>query len=160
MNRHALLVASTMCLALSACGKGDKAAPEASASPAQDQATAVSGVTPEAVALADVDGKSIPEGMRGRFGLVAADCTTTKGDDKGLLTVGANDLKFYESVAKLGKVAEGSPTHLKASFAYSGEGMEWTREVTLDLENGGKTLIMHESGEDAVPGPRSYTRCG
>jgi len=103
--------------------------------------------------------KSIPEGMRGRFGLVPADCTATRGDDKGLLTVGPNSLKFYESVALLRDVGESTATHLKAHFAYSGEGMEWTRNAVLDLTDGGRTLILEEFGDDAVPGPRTYTRC-
>ena len=97
--------------------------------------------------------------MRGRFGLVPADCTTPRGDGTGLLTVGADSLRFYESVAALEAVAERGPYWLKARFAYSGEGMEWSRMVTLALRDRGRMLILEEFGDDAVPGPRTYTRC-
>jgi hypothetical protein len=37
--------------------------------------------------------------------------------------------------------------------------MEWTRDAVLDLTDGGRTLILEEFGDDAVPGQRTYTRC-
>jgi len=97
--------------------------------------------------------------MRGRFGMVPADCTTTMGDDKGLVTIGADSLKFYESVAKLTTATKATATHVEGTFAYEGEGMAWTRKAALDLSGNGKTLVLEEFGADAVPGPRIYTRC-
>ena len=102
---------------------------------------------------------AIPAGFHGRYGLVAPDCTTTRGDGKGLLTVRADGLKFYESFARPIRLAERTATHLKARFAYSSEGMEWTRDASLDLRDGGRRLVLEEFGADAVPGPRTYTRC-
>ena len=101
----------------------------------------------------------LPSAMQGRFGLVAADCTTTRGDDKGLLTVTAKGLKFYESVARLAEPSENGPNRVSGRFAYQGEGMEWTRKATLELKGDGQVLVLEEFGEDAVPGPRTYTRC-
>jgi len=63
---------------------------------------------------------SIPMAMRGRWGLVPADCTSTKGDTKGLITIDAASIRFYESVAKLTKVDQRSETALKAGYAFSG----------------------------------------
>jgi hypothetical protein len=103
--------------------------------------------------------QTIPQAVQGRWGLVPADCTTTRGDDKGLLVIGPDSLKFYESQGKLGQIAERSDTRIRASFAFTGEGMEWTHDVVLDTQDGGKTLIRQNFGPDAEPGPYKYTRC-
>ena len=103
--------------------------------------------------------KSIPLALRGRWGLVAADCTSTRGDAKGLITISADSVRYYESVAKLSKVTERSDTSLAASFAFSGEGMEWQRDMTLKLQDGGKAVVKQEFGADAIPGPLTYRQC-
>ena len=64
--------------------------------PAADNATANDAAT------ANV----IPAAFHGRWGMVPADCTSTRGDDKGLITVDANSIKFYESRATLAKVTQ------------------------------------------------------
>ena len=43
---------------------------------------------------------AIPASLHGRWGLTPADCTSTRGDAKGLLIVSADGLKFYESLGK------------------------------------------------------------
>jgi hypothetical protein len=111
------------------------------------------------VASATPAALEIPRGMRGRFGLVPADCTTKNGDEKGLVTVSARELRFYESVAELAEAEVTSASLLEGRFAYSGEGMEWSRKARLELKDGGRTLVLQEFGEDAVPGPEVFTRC-
>ena len=101
----------------------------------------------------------VPVAAQGRWGLVPADCTSTRGDAKGMLIVSATTLTFYESRGTLKKIVEKSDSRLRATFAFSGEGMTWTRDEVLDVQDGGKTLIRREFGEDAVPGPFKYTRC-
>ena len=101
----------------------------------------------------------IPVAAQGRWGLVPADCTSTRGDAKGLLIVSATTLTFYESRGTLKAIAERSDTRIRATFAFSGEGMNWTRDEVLDVQGGGKTLIRREYGEDAAPGPFKYARC-
>ncbi len=101
----------------------------------------------------------IPEAMRGRWGLVAADCTSTRGDAKGLLEIDAGRLRFYESVGTLDTVMDAEPTRLRADFDFEGEGMTWEREIVLDVQDGGSTLIRREYGEDAAPGPFRYAKC-
>jgi len=101
----------------------------------------------------------IPEAIRGRWGLVAADCTSTRGDAKGLLEIDAGRLRFYESVGTLDTVMDAEPTRLRATFDFEGEGMTWEREMVLDVQDGGTTLIRREYGEDAAPGPFRYSRC-
>lgn len=149
MTTRTILTAAAACLVLAACSKGEAPpAAEVSGDAAASQA-----------ADAAVKSNEIPAGMQGRWGLVAADCTSTSGDAKGLLEIGPMNLKFYESIARLTKVAEDTRDHIKATFAYSGEGMDWMRDATLDLKDSGKTLVLEEYGKDAVPGPRNYTRC-
>ncbi len=103
---------------------------------------------------------SLPAVLRGRWGLVPADCTSTHGDAKGLMEVGARTLTFYESRATLQSVQTARPDQLRGRFAFSGEGQEWTLEVELRSWNEGAQLIRKDRGPDALPGPLTYTRCG
>ena len=105
------------------------------------------------------EAQAIPAALRGRWGLDPADCRPGQADAEGLLAVGAQGLEFYESVAALEEVDERSATVLRARFAFSGEGMEWQRDLTLSLEGDGGTLVRREHGEDASPGAFRYTRC-
>jgi hypothetical protein len=102
---------------------------------------------------------AIPNVIQGRWGLVPADCTSRRGDAKGLLTISDKELRFYESRAKLGRIAVSSPTRIDADFAFSGEGMTWARRMTLDAQDDGRTLVRREYGEDASPGALRYARC-
>jgi hypothetical protein len=102
---------------------------------------------------------TIPLAVQGRWGLVPADCTSTRGDAKGLLTIDATTLKFYESRATLGAIKDVDDDGIEATFAFSGEGQTWSLDLDLDVEDGGKTLIRKEQGQDASPKPLKYTRC-
>jgi len=104
-------------------------------------------------------GTGIPSALHGRWGLVPADCASTRGDNKGLLTISGDTLRFYESVGTLGKVAERDTSRIVADFAMTGEGQSWTRRMALDAQDGGKTLVRREQGEDAMPGALRYQRC-
>ncbi|WP_353473722.1 hypothetical protein PVT71_06665 [Salipiger sp. H15] len=100
----------------------------------------------------------IPEAMQGRWGLVPADCTSTRGDAKGLMEVKEDTLVFYESRAVLGAVTDRSEERLEAAFDMTGEGMSWQRDMVLVAK--GDTLVRQESGEGAIPEPLTYLRCG
>lgn len=159
MIRPLLLIsAAGAALALAACSS------EKTETPAERDNTPPAVATPPApvkeAAVSPAAGpQSIPQEAQGRWGLVPADCTTTRGDDKGLVTISPDSMKFYESHAKLGTIAERSDTRIRATFAFTGEGMEWTHDVVLDVQDGGKTLIRRDYGPDAMPGPLKYTRC-
>ncbi|HUD30101.1 MAG TPA: hypothetical protein VMQ93_14610 [Novosphingobium sp.] len=162
MNRTLPLVALTAALALAACSK------EPDATATQTVATETEEVFQEEPAPAseapDAEATSasldeIPQAVRGRWGLVPADCTSKLGDAKGLLEVSADQLKFYESVAKLGTIKEAGESRIRATFAYTGEGQSWSQDVVLDAQEDGKTLIRRDYGPDAMPGPLKYTRC-
>ncbi|GAA4773974.1 hypothetical protein GCM10023306_21620 [Novosphingobium ginsenosidimutans] len=140
------LSAAVLLCALAACSSEKAPAPDSS------EAATPGATTPAAVQI-----DAIPEQLRGAWGLVPADCTSTKGDAKGLLLIDATTLKFYESLGKLGAITEASDTRIRASFDFTGEGMTWQREETLELQDG--TLIRREAGQDAAPEPFKYTRC-
>jgi hypothetical protein len=113
----------------------------------------------DAEATAAADEGAIPSLLQGRWGLVPDDCTSTRGDAKGLLTVGPEELRFYESRARIGVVTERSARRIASQFAFTGEGMEWERRMTLEASADGATLTRSESGEGASPEPLRYARC-
>lgn len=93
---------------------------------------------------------SIPAALHGRWGLTPGDCTSTRGDAKGLLTIGAGELRFYESSAIPAGNAKASSDSFSADFAFTGEGQAWTKFQALQLQ--GDKLIRTESSPMA-----SYT---
>lgn len=132
--------------------------------PADDAAPLPSAVpTLEPVATPTSDSPSdtatIPAALRGRWGLAAEDCTSTRGDAKGLLRIAADTIRFYESRGILRRVIERDDSRIVADFDFEGEGQTWKRRMTLDGQNGGKTLVRRDQGADAMPGPLRYARC-
>jgi hypothetical protein len=170
MRKSVTIAATGLALALAGCGGGtEKAATndsvvladnDVATTPAPPETAPAPGnmATPSLTAAPDA-GTGIPAALHGRWGLVPADCTSTRGDNKGLLTIDATTLRFYESVGTLGKVAERAASRIVADFAMTGEGQEWTRRMTLDAADGGKTLVRREQGDDAMPEPLRYQKC-
>jgi len=137
---HAAALASIALLC--ACSKDKAPAPVATASASQPAGLA-----------------EMPEWMRGRWGLVLADCTSTKGDAKGLLTIGATTLTYYESRGTLRAPGEGDAAQIRATFDFTGEGSTWTREMSFEIQSGGTVLLSNEYGDGAAPKPLIYSRC-
>jgi hypothetical protein len=163
-------LSSLLALALAGCSKGEQQPPvEASATaspgapapgPASAPASGSNASAPATGAEASAPlSPTIPQAIQGRWGLVPADCTSDRGDAKGLLVIGPDSLRFYESAGKLGAIAERDDSRIRARFAFTGEGQAWQRDVVLDAQDGGKTLIRREYGADAAPGPFRYRRC-
>lgn len=98
----------------------------------------------------------IPAAFHGRWGMVPADCTSTKGDAKGLITVNGEGIKFYESQGKLTKVTLSAPENFTGTFAFTGEGQSWTNSQNLKLTNSSNTLVRSETD---VAQSYSYKRC-
>ncbi|MGN3975272.1 hypothetical protein [Tsuneonella sp. SYSU-LHT278] len=113
--------------------------------------------TPSPDGPPDTPERGIPTALQGRWGLVPADCTSTRGDAKGLLRVSATALTFYESVARLGAVEDRSDNSITAAFAFSGEGMTWTRKQQLTAR--GDTLTRVERADGQSPATYTYTKC-
>ena len=89
-----------------------------------------------------VPGK-IPASLHGRWGMTPADCTSTRGDAKGLLIVSADGLKFYESVAKPAGELKTSDDSASGDFAFTGEGMTWKKYEALEIQS--NKLVRTES---------------
>ena len=85
----------------------------------------------------------IPASLQGRWGMTPADCSSTRGDAKGLLIVSADGLKFYESVAKPAGELKTSGTSASGDFAFTGEGMTWKRYEALEIQS--NKLVRTES---------------
>jgi hypothetical protein len=105
----------------------------------------------------------IPAKFRGRWGMVPADCTSKRGDSKGLMTIEANSIRFYESVAKPSILTLVGDRRIDGNFAASGEGQQWTLLMQLGLDEDGKSLTRIVDEGDSAPdraGNRfTYRRC-
>jgi len=147
------LVALTGIMSAVACSGRDPVAAEANAAatPAQesaivteentaDQRNASLSATSDAPAAAG----AIPAALHGRWGLTPTDCTSTRGDAKGLLEVSGSQLKFYESVARPVAALDTSTDSASGDFAFSGEGSTWKKYQVLELQRG--KLVRTESG--------------
>lgn len=121
--------------------------PSADGSPPANVATAPATQAQPAAA-------AIPAALHGRWGLTPADCTSTRGDAKGLLLVSADGLKFYESRAVPARNASVSGNSIGADFDFTGEGQSWTKFETLQIKK--DKLIRTESSPMAS---FTYARC-
>ena len=102
---------------------------------------------------------AIPAPFRGRWALVPADCTSTKGDAKGLLTINDTRLTFYESRGTLAKVIGATADSFDARYNFSGEGQTWQRTERFKLV-GGKLQRRTDAEPDQEPPVNlTYSRC-
>lgn len=155
-NYSKLACTSLAVLTLAACSPSPESpAPDASTAPDAGEDVFVSPTASPTTAEA----VGIPKLLQGRWGLVKADCTSTAGDAKGLVTIDPTSLKFYEALARLTVVKSFSANAMEGEFSFSGEGQSWTLDVALSTADGGKTLVRKDSGPDALPGTQTYMKC-
>lgn len=161
------ILALAAALSLAACGRNDPVdenADEAAALPAPPsvETSDPSGAAPPPNAAAQPEpgnarsnsAATIPAQLRGRWGLAPGDCTSTRGDAKGLLIVGDRELRFFESRSVPVGNVESDDDHFSADFAFTGEGMNWTKFQSLELQDG--KLVRTESTPMAT---YTYARC-
>ena len=117
------------------------------APPTNDSQTRSGEVSPPAAA-------TIPAALQGRWGMVPEDCISTRGDAKGLLTISANDLRFYESRAVPSAGIETDSDSISGDFTFTGEGQTWSKYVSLRLQKEG--LVRTETNPTAS---YSYAKC-
>lgn len=126
--------------ALVACSKRDPVADEANAiAPApvtRNDAGPVAGGPPPLTAGAE-EGAVIPAVLQGRWGLTPADCTSTRGDAKGLLVITGDALQFYESRAVPVRSIETGTNSISGQFTFTGEGQTWTKYESLKFQDDG-----------------------
>ena len=137
--------------ALAACDGGGESTDETA------PGTEAAATSPEPAATTPPT--EIPAAVRGRWGLTSADCEPGRDDAKGLLTITADHLEFYESVGTLDDVREVADDRIHASFDFVGEGMEWEREMALELQETGAALVRREFGAEAASGSFRYIKC-
>ncbi len=140
-------------LALAGCG-----APSSDQDEGQETETVASPEPSQETAPAATQARAIPADFRGDWGMNAADCEGGAAA-KGLLEINADSLNFYESVGTLSDTATVGPNSVQGLFAFEGEGMEWTREMRLQLRDDGDVLVRTELGDGAMPGTFEYQRC-
>ena len=99
---------------------------------------------------------ALPPEFQGRWGMVANDCTPGRADAKGLMTVGTDGLRFYESRARIESARSPRPGSVELDLAFTGEGQEWNRTETLTILDGGRTLTREEQ---KPAGSFRYIRC-
>jgi hypothetical protein len=154
-------MAAALAVASSACGKPDPVADEPSnivgnvdveTLPGDESA----GTPPNAPAPpeAPTSSTAIPAALHGRWGIAPADCTSTYGDAKGLMTVSADELRFYESVARPTSDVTTLPDAVSGNFTFTGEGQTWTRHEALTVRQG--KLVRTESDPMSS---YTYARC-
>ena len=96
----------------------------------------------------------IPAALQGRWGLTPADCMPGRSDAKGLLTITADDLRFYESRAVPAEQVDGDANSMDGNFAFTGEGQSWTKYVALKADKGRLTRT-----ETKPTASFSYAKC-
>ena len=159
--RFPMLAVGTL-LTIAACGKSDPVQPEAKATaglPKIDRrAPSAAGEPHGDVTVAakplPASKMAIPAQFHGRWGLTPGDCTSTKGDAKGLLVVAADGLRFYESRAVPGADADLDAGGISGHFNFTGEGRSWSRYEGLRVD--GPHLVRTESNPAAS---FSYAKC-
>jgi hypothetical protein len=162
--RRTAAAAALLALALSACQRQDPnniAIDEGNNANAQvetlppdetvtnensDSANAEAAIPPEAVST------TIPAQYHGRWGMVPADCTSTRGDNKGLITIGDKTVRFFEAVATLKEQRPAIPESFSGLFAFTGEGQNWQKVMTFSRT--GDSLKRAEE-----EGTFTYKRC-
>ena len=130
-------------VALAACGGSEpvsEGAENASELPELNASTSSpTGAAPQAGApagnIVGAQGSIIPAALHGRWGLTPGDCMAAHGDE-GLLTISASELRFYESVAVPAANVQTSTNSVGGDFAFTGEGQQWTKHLSLELRDG------------------------
>ena len=162
-----IVLPAALALALSACGGSDPVAQSAEnttalpanigepapAIPAPDGSPPVNATAAAAPVTGDGSIR-IPAFLQGRWGMTPADCTSTRGDAKGLLVIDPGHLRFYESVAIPVGNTNASDDSFSADYRFTGEGRTWQRFESLQLQD--KRLVRTTSNPMAS---YTYAKC-
>lgn len=166
---NARVTAFALAIALAGCNESSPVAEEAdntaglpsidNVAGAKDGRASADGSAPANVATQPArapaaPAASIPSALHGRWGMTPADCTSTKGDAKGLLVVKSDGLTFYESRAVPARNVSVSNDSIGADFDFTGEGQSWTKFETLQLSK--DKLVRTESSPMSS---FTYARC-
>lgn len=130
----------------------NKPAPAANASggPPLNQAVA----EPEPAAATTGAAAALPASLVGRWGLTPGDCTSARGDAKGLLVISPGELRFYESQAMPTADVQGDATSANGTFRFTGEGQNWAKYESLQLQ---KTMLVRTESNPTAS--FTYAKC-
>lgn len=103
---------------------------------------------------ASASASALPVALRGRWGLTPGDCTSTRGDAKGLLTIAADGLRFYESRAVPTGDVQTDANSASGTFSFTGEGQTWTKYQSLQLQ---KTMLIRTESNPTAS--FTYAKC-
>ena len=148
------------CAVVAACGGRDpvdNAANAAGLPVINEPAASATGAPPANATAARPEAQSplkIPAVIHGRWGLAPADCTSTRGDAKGLIIVGPDEIRFYESRAVPGANAQTGTDSISGDFRFTGEGQTWTKFQAFEVQR--NELVRTESNPMAS---FTYARC-
>ncbi|MEO7813893.1 MAG: hypothetical protein ABIR87_00405 [Sphingomicrobium sp.] len=172
MKNQSFLPAALIAIALAACQQtndnvaideaNNSAATQVETLPPNDSSAAAQGTpaaTPSNVSTPAKLPTQIPDQFHGRWGLTKADCTSTRGDAKGLLTINDARLTFYESKGTLDKVLGATDTSFDARYGFAGEGQTWMRTERLKLVNANLNRRTDAEPGQEPPVDLTYSRC-
>jgi len=143
MRSRVPVVTCALILTIAACGKRDPVADNANGAalpaPSKDTTPDPAGLPPANATTPASDtstepGATIPAALQGRWGLTPADCTSTRGDAKGLLVVTPDRMTFYESHAVPAVGVETDGDSISGNFDFTGEGQAWSKYESLKRE--------------------------
>ena len=127
---------------------GDQRAPDATGAPPRSATPTGTAAAPASAAPA------IPAALHGRWAMAPDDCTSTRGDAKGLIVITPTEIRFYESRAVPGANANASVDSIRGDFTFTGEGQTWTKFEALQLKR--QELVRTESNPTAS---FTYAKC-
>ena len=96
-----------------------------------------------------------PTAFQGRWSMAAADCS---GDAaaKGLMTIDAKTVRFYEARGVTTGLSVDGPTKVSGAFDFDGEGQRWRNTQSFELAAGVDNLVRTESDGGAS---FTYRKC-
>ena len=125
-------------------------------------ANVANGAVP-AVAAGQTPVTTIPAAFQGRWGMVAADCASTRGDAKGLMVIGGDSIRFYESIARPAQLTLVGDRRIDGNYSATGEGQTWNLLMQLVLSGDGDSITRIVDEGDSAPSPGgnrfTYRRC-
>ncbi|MGI8704230.1 MAG: hypothetical protein ACR2JJ_00240 [Sphingomicrobium sp.] len=141
--------------ALAACGGPNPVASEANEGAPQPEAMVANEESPAEIRNDSVfPAGSIPPSLHGRWGVSPGDCDAPASKAEGLLVVTSDQLLFHESRAEPAGKMQTSSNSISGEFAFTSEGREQTRHMTLEFRNA--RLIRTERDPHAT---HRYVRC-
>ncbi len=135
-------------------GNGSGAVPPADATMEKSIPLAVRGKWREIIApVAGASGRDVQN-------VTAAQCVNSDSKNMGkILNIRADGFSFFEQGGRLLTVQERSASRIRATYDTTYADTPTRGDYVFDVQDGGKTLVMREYGDNARPGPIFYKKC-